>query len=550
LYKPVSGLGMQSLSCGKCRSGQPPPQENRTEPGVETIRPDQCAALTTCCAFRRGTDNDQGASEKRAPAVLNVEAAGGGPVGLAFAILLRNLMGDGVRLRIWDRRWVQRGQRVVWRGRREGNNRRRQVVTLQSNVWSMLPSAVRQRVFAEQQILEVWPYGPDSPTTKGRPRNLRIRGIEDCLLALAQDCGIELVPETYVLPERWDGLDVLAICDGAQSQTRAMLRQHFGTPSRDFYSIDGRPLDEAVLGLEVQSDLPDEWTVPLTVCQNRFLFNPRRGRGFINMRLTQQEAAEVVGITGAGPTECIQRHPCVMERRGSGFVCQTHNAVFKPSADALSFLWPRILDGLRFFGVAPQNLLSITSFRLGMEHHPRFTAQLAPRSFGALLGDAACSIHFWPGRGLNTGLKSAVSLARCLKSRWRGTQLRVSDLARHEGLMHQLQFREKSRAWTIMAMPDEHGVPRVIAERIQAGLKGPFNRRQLQAVLCERMQTVASRMEGRMGPLPNKDWFFQRLIGLDDSTLKVLVETQPWITSEVGGEEVSVDEVFPPEVND
>src|SRR5262249_8507372 len=155
----------------------------------------------------------------------------------------------------------------------------------------------------------------------------------------------------------------------------------------------------------------------------------------------------------------------------------------------LSFLWPRIQDGLRFFGVAPQNLLSITAFRLGMEHHSRFTAQLSPRTFGVLLGDAACSIHFWPGRGLNTGLKSAVSLARCLKTCWRGKRLRPSDLFRHEGLMHQLQFREKNRAWTAMAMPDEQGAPRPIADRIQAGLQGPFDRRHLKAVLGERMRT-------------------------------------------------------------
>jgi 2-polyprenyl-6-methoxyphenol hydroxylase-like FAD-dependent oxidoreductase len=510
---------------------------------MELIRPNPCAAEKACATFQHGIDCPQGACEKRANVPLEVQVAGGGPVGLAVAILLRELMGAGVRVQIWDRRWVRKGQRIVWRGPKESNNRRGQVVTLQSNVWSMLPQAVQHRLFANGQLLEVWPFGPDSPTSKGRPRNLRIRWIEDCLLAMAQDdYGIKLIPEAYALPERWDQVDVLAICDGAQSQTRALLRQHFGSPSREFYSIDGKALDEVVLGLEVQSDLPDEWTVPLTVGQNRFLFNPRRGRGFVNMRLTPQEAAEVVGVTPTGPAECIQRHPCVMQRGQSGFLCATHHALFKPSVDPLSFLWPRIQDGLRLFGVAPQNLLSITAFRLGMEHHPRFTAQLAPRTFAALLGDAACSIHFWPGRGLNTGLKSAVSLARCLKSRWRGSPLRPSDLFRHEGLMHQLQFREKSRAWTIMAMPDGQGASHPIAERIQAGLQGPYQRRRLQDELCARMQAIASRLEGRMGTLPPKEWYRERLIGLNDSTMKVLVETGPWITFEVGGDEVAVDE--------
>ena len=476
---------------------------------------------------------------------LRVDVAGGGPVGLAFAIYMRTYLGDRVRLRVYDRRWSRQGDRMVWCGREDGNERRRQVVTLQSNVWAALPIEVKQNLFVDGQFGEMWPLGPDSPSSKGRPRNLRIRWIEDCLLRLAQDVyGIDLVAGPYVLPKTWDDLDFLAICDGARSRTRESLASHLGTPSRELYSIDGQPLDETVLGLEVRSDLPDEWTVPLTVCQNRFLFNSLNG-GFINMRLTPEEAAEILGITGNGPVECIQRYPCVMRRGACGFGCETHSAVFKPSVDPFSFLWPRIQDGLRFFGVAPQNLQSVTVFRLGMEHHLRLTAELAPGKFAALLGDAACSLHFWPGRGLNTGLKSALSLARCLRSRWRGRPLRTSDISRHEGLMHQLQCREKSRAWTIMSMPDREGNPRVIAERISAGLKPPFNRDELKAELWSRMKAIKAKLTGRMGAFPEDDFYLQRLHGLDDSTLGVLVETGPWITNEVGGEEVSVYDVFP-----
>src|SRR5205823_3800810 len=161
----------------------------------------------------------------------------------------------------------------------------------------------------------------------GRPRNLRIRWIEDCLLDLAQeDPGIELVAEPYIVPATWDGVHLLAVCDGSQSATRQSLGDYFGTTSRELYSYKGSPLDETVLGLEVQSDLPDEHTVPLTVCQNRFLFNSLNG-GFINMRLTAEEAAEVVGITEEGPVGCLQRNPCVMRRRPGGFTCETHRAV-------------------------------------------------------------------------------------------------------------------------------------------------------------------------------------------------------------------------------
>ena len=146
---------------------------------------------------------------------LRVDVAGGGPVGLAFACTVKSLMGDQVAVRVHDRRWMRRGNRVVWRGEAEGNNRREQVVTLQSNVWAALPAAVQQRLFVPGKFSEMWPLGPDSPESKGRPRNIKIRWIEDALLDLAQDtCGIEVVPEAYVKPDRWDGLHVLAIAVG------------------------------------------------------------------------------------------------------------------------------------------------------------------------------------------------------------------------------------------------------------------------------------------------------------------------------------------------
>ena len=68
------------------------------------------------------------------------------------------------------------------------------------------------------------------------------------------------------------------------------------------------------------------------------------------------------------------------------------------------------------------------------------------QTFGFLLGDAANAIHFWPGRGLNSGLASVISLARCLAASWRGTALRDADFLRHEAVMAMLQYRHKSRA--------------------------------------------------------------------------------------------------------
>jgi hypothetical protein len=48
--------------------------------------------------------------------------------------------------------------------------------------------------------------------------------------------------------------------------------------------------------------------------------------------------------------------------------------------------------------------------------------------------------------------------------------------------MQQLQYREKSRAWTTMLMPDADGTPRRIEDRIRSGLTAPCSRDELVAV--------------------------------------------------------------------
>ena len=87
-------------------------------------------------------------SEAKRP--LRVMVSGGGPVGLAFALTIKHLMGDGVWLEIFDERWTKtRDNRTVWRGIGEGNARREQVVTIQSRQYSQLPDFVQEALFQE-----------------------------------------------------------------------------------------------------------------------------------------------------------------------------------------------------------------------------------------------------------------------------------------------------------------------------------------------------------------------------------------------------------------
>jgi hypothetical protein len=490
-------------------------------------------------------DTQPTSSSEAARAPLSIDVTGGGPTGMAFALALTDY-GVPATIRIFEPRWREDGNRVVWRDLDHGNRRREQIVTIQSNVWWTLPDQVQRAVFDCQDYTEMWPYGPDSPPTRGRPRNLPIRNIEDRLLdLLSTRTNVELVPERYQ-PGSIHGRHMLVICEGSHSPTREHFIERFGRPHPDLYRLNDGPLQEVILGMQIETRASDGEGVLITASQNRYLINTRWGRGFLNMRLTKDEASELVGLGEAGPVDCLQGRPCVMLRADRGFRCPTHESLFKPCVDPTSFLWPRMKEGLRLFGIEEDCLLAIVAFRFSLVNRPRFVAELTPGTWGCLLGDAANAIHFWPGRGLNTGLKSALSLARCLGRRWNGGALRAADLCEHEGVMHMLQAREiDNRAWRTMEMRDEKGQARPIQERITRGLSGACDRVTSTEQLLERMRAIRARLEGRMGGLPGDQVLEGRLAGLSERTLKILVETGPWIGADVGGPEVDVDALLP-----
>ena len=311
-----------------------------------------------------------------------------------------------------------------------------------------------------------------------------------------------------------------------------------------------------VLGLRVTSDLPDPMAVLLTVAQNRFLLNSLRGEGFLNMRLTDAETAEAIGIDPVRQvfTACIQASPCMMERGENGFTCATHDTYFLPALLRNSPLWGRVEEGLRMFGIAEENLTAVTCFRLDMVARPRFSAQLfaptatTPGTFGFLLGDAANAIHFWPGRGLNSGLASALSLARSLAG-WRGRPLRDADFVRHEAIMGMLQYRHKSRAWRQMVTTDETGALEPIKDRIAQGIAGAaagdVDREDALSTLMERMRRIRTRLESRLDGLPDDATLRAHLEQLTTETLHTLVVSEPWDSATVGGDEVDVDWLLP-----
>jgi hypothetical protein len=494
---------------------------------------------------------------------LRVTITGGGPVGLGFALLLEHLMGARVAIKIYESRWIKDGERIIWKGPAHGNVRRQQVVTIQSRQFLKLPPEVQERLFVPGVYTEMWPKGPDSIEDLG-PRNVRIAYVEDQLLALANEKSdrIELVPEPFDPASAQADLaahDVLAICEGGRSRTLEHFSDRFGAADSTLYGLEGKQVQDMVLGLRVKSELTDPMAVLLTVVQNRFLLNSLRGEGFLNMRLTDQEARETVGIDPVKQlfTECIQAQPCLMELRSSGeFHCAMHQALFLPALLKGSAFWTRVEEGLQLFGVRPENLTAVTGFRLDMVQRPRFTAQLypktatAPGTFGFLLGDAANAIHFWPGRGLNSGLASAIALARSLAAPRRGTTLRDADFVRHEAVMSMLQYRHKTRAWRQMVTTDGAGTPiaikDLIAQGITEGAAGTFDQQSDFSALMERLIQTRGRLEARLAGLPDDATLRTHLESMSAQLVHTLVVSEPWDTTNVGGEEVDVDWLIAP----
>ncbi len=193
----------------------------------------------------------------------------------------------------------------------------------------------------------------------------------------------------------------------------------------------------------------------------------------------------------------------------------------------------------------------MTGFQLDMVQRPRFTAQLLPRTattpgtFGFLLGDAANAIHFWPGRGLNSGLASAISLARCLAAATRVTSLRDADFVRHEAVMAMLQYRHKGRAWRQMVTTDAAGNAVAIKDQIARGItegeEGAYDRdadtEALMGVLTKTRDRLAPRLDG----LPDDAMLRAHLEGLTGELLHTLLVSGTWDTVNVGGEEVDVE---------
>ncbi|MGI3201800.1 FHA domain-containing protein [Streptomyces sp. GLT-R25] len=109
------------------------------------------------------------------PGELRVTVTGGGPVGLAFALLLEDALPGKVSITVYDGRWIRNGSTVVWKDETHGNIRRMQVVTAQSRQYLALTEEMQSALFdarAGSPRCGPWdrtPWRAARPATSGSP---------------------------------------------------------------------------------------------------------------------------------------------------------------------------------------------------------------------------------------------------------------------------------------------------------------------------------------------------------------------------------------------
>ncbi|CAF1177071.1 unnamed protein product [Rotaria magnacalcarata] len=391
-----------------------------------------------------------------------VLVAGGGPVGLTFALNLTMMMGKNAKIIIYEGRWFVDDQgKMGWQDEKQKKTRRDQVVTLQDHVIEQMPNYIKQGLFRNIEE-RVWPTS----------RNIQIREVEDRLFDLLKpfvsNGQIELVPEN--LNEQSECLikgnfDILVGADGANSFVRRYCNIQMISEGLEYacgvaYNIpDDVPSSEA--------PLDQAMNCVLTVSQTRYLVNSSTSRhGYLDIRLTHDEMDE-------------------LRNRLQTF--QSNNEVINLldyNKCPQSPVWTIIRQGLDFFRISPKYVVRVIPIEINVRHASIVVRELRfeidkskqkpsehdekkyKTALAFLAGDAAMCVHFWPGRGMNSGMKAAMALARNIVRTCTSKNsidirkpLQFLDFLDYEGFMSRLRAREQQgRSLRVLVDPIDKSV--------------------------------------------------------------------------------------------
>ncbi|KAJ9150566.1 Fha domain containing protein [Coniochaeta hoffmannii] len=313
--------------------------------------------------------------------------------------------------------------------------------------------------------------------------------------------------------------------------------------------FEGRP--ERVWPGSANLQIRKPLNVFLTLGQTRYLLNASDcdGRGYLNMQLTEEEWHKIVAVDGQpitfGYPGCLRRPDGTVP---DGF---TENQVFAPSEDRDSALWKAIEDGLKLFGFKESEVINVVRIPIvvqavqeGVQYLPQPDCKHLnrPGALVAVAGDAAMTVHFWPGRGLNSGIKSGIALGDEIVHALDGGRfvgLRLDAMKEYNDFILKLQDREHDRR--SIPILNQSGAPETLGWLLSKAHTVPDN----VAIewLVGAMVQIADRLQRR------DDWAYPyqanvepqlRIVlrQLHSLTLREMAVSFPWPTREMAGAEV------------
>ncbi|KAH8173156.1 fha domain containing protein [Sarocladium implicatum] len=471
---------------------------------------------------------------------LKVVIIGGGPTALASAISLAEKGREKVEVHLWERRWVWKEGPNGWFADYPPTAKRRdQVVTLQNSVTELMTPKTLQALFGGRPE-PVWPGSA----------NIQIRKVEDRLLKRCQE------PEFHgTIHLHCEGVwredvskvgdfHVLLGADGAASWVRKSY----------FHGYENERGRSYALGLAFNRPTGLPWSQPLnvflTLGQTRYLLNASDydGRGYLNMQLTEEEWHKMVDISGRpvtfGNPGCLRVNGAPPE----GF---EESQIFAPSEDRESPLWQTIEDGLKLFGFKESEVINVVRIPIvvqavqeGVQYFPpNESPQICrPHALAAVSGDAAMTVHFWPGRGLNSGIKSGMALGDEIvhalnNGKFEG--LDITAMKEYNDFIMKLQDREHDKR--SIPILNQSGTPETLGWLLEKAHSIP------DAVAVDWLVGAMTQIADRLQRRP--DWPFEVVENVEPQirivlrqlrslTLREMAVSFPWPTREMGGAEV------------
>jgi hypothetical protein len=245
-------------------------------------------------------------------------------------------------------------------------------------------------------------------------------------------------------------------------------------------------------------------------------------------------------------------------------------------------LWSMIRQGLEFFKISQKFVSRIAPIEINVQHAGIVVRELRfemdesqeilslsktddpcdckdkpfKTMLAFLIGDAAMNVHFWPGRGMNSGMKAAMALARNIVRAYTSktpphsievrTPLAFSDFIKYEGFMACLRAREQQgRSLRILGNPIGQSVQQA---HINAHLEHCFNGylKKLYQKLRDARQHFQEQSDWPHKSIPVTDKELNDAINrISNNAVAQLSLANPWPTREMSGAEVFVQDIFP-----